>query len=89
MECGEELGRQPSLQTRSSCRVEASRSLSFVEQEGVEALPNDRGAERGYVDGPLECSLALGVVASETWLHAAEQQAAGTVPWIGVDNQEE
>ena len=35
-------------------------------------------------EGPPESSLALGVVTSETRL----QQAAGTVPWIGVDSQE-
>ena len=44
-------------------------------------MPTDRGAE--------ECSLALGVVASETRLHVAGRQAAGTVPWIGANSQEE
>ena len=28
-------------------------------------MPKDRGAEHGDVDGPLECSLALGIVAAE------------------------
>ena len=41
-------------------------ALSHVEQDGVPPLPEDRGAEQGDVDGPLECSLALGMVAAET-----------------------
>ena len=46
-------------------------------------MPKDRGAEPGDVDGPRERSLALGVVASETRLHIAEKQAAGTLSWVG------
>ena len=30
------------------------RALSFVEQDGVPPMPEDRGAEQGDVDGPLE-----------------------------------
>ena len=41
------------------------RALSIEEQEGVQPMPKDRGAEQGDVDGPLECSLALGMVAAE------------------------
>ena len=41
-------------------------------------MPKDRGAEQGDVDGPLECSLALGMVAAEARLHVAVQQAART-----------
>ena len=41
------------------------RDLSHVEQEGLSPVPKDRGAEQGDVDGPLECSLALGMVAAE------------------------
>ena len=29
-------------------------------------MAKDRGAEQGDVDGPLECSLAPGMVAAET-----------------------
>ena len=39
-------------------------------------MPKDRGAAQGDVDGPLECSLALGMVAAEARLCAAVQQAA-------------
>ena len=46
-------------------------------------MPKGRGAEQGDVDGPLECSLPLGMVASKARLHEAEQQAAGTLPWVG------
>ena len=36
-------------------------------------MPKDRGAEQGDADGPLECSLALGMMVT----------AARTRPWIG------
>ena len=42
------------------------RDLSHVEQQGLSPMPKDRGAEQGGVDGPLECSLAVGMVAAET-----------------------
>ena len=54
------------------------RNLSHVEQEEVCPMPQDRCAEQGDVDSPLECSLALGMV-------AAAQQASGSLPWIRVD----
>ena len=65
------------------------RPLSFVEQEGVKPMPRDRGAEQRDVDGPLERTLPLGMVAAETRLHVAGQQAAGTVLWVGANSQEE
>ena len=49
-------------------------------------MPKDCGAERGNVDGPLECSLALGMVAVETRGRVAAQQALGSLSWIGVDD---
>ena len=52
------------------------RALSFV--EGVQEMPKDRGAEQGDVDGPLEGSFALGMVAVEARLCVSEQQAART-----------
>ena len=61
-------------------------NLSHVEQEGLPPTPTDRGAEQGDVDGPLECSLALGMVAAEIRMHVAPQQAASNLPWIGVDD---
>ena len=39
------------------------RNLSHVEQEGLPPMAHDR--EQGDVDGPLECSLALVMVAAE------------------------
>ena len=65
------------------------RALSFVEHERVKPMPKDRDAEQGDVDGPLECSLALGVVSAKTGPHAAWQQAARAVSWNGVDSHEE
>ena len=59
------------------------RSLSYVAQDEVRPMPEDRGAEEGDVDGPLECSLALGMVAAEALLCAARQQAAWTLHHIG------
>ena len=60
------------------------RNLCHVEQEGLSPMPNDRGAEQGDVDGPLECSSARGMVAAETRGSIAAWQAAGALPWIGV-----
>ena len=48
-------------------------------------MPKDR-AEQGDVDGHFECILALGMVAAETRLRVAAQQAARTLPWIGIDD---
>ena len=62
------------------------RALSHVDQDGVPPLLADRGAEQGDVGGLLECSLALGLVAAEAYLHVAHQQAARTLPWIGTDD---
>ena len=52
-------------------------------------MPKDRGAERGDVDGSLECNLALGMVAAETRGRVAAQQALSSLPWIGVDDLSE
>ena len=49
-------------------------------------MPKDRAAELRGADGLPECRLALGVVAPETLLHEAEQQAAGIVLWAGAHN---
>ena len=51
------------------------RTLSHVEQDGLPPRPKDRDAEQGNVDGPFECSLALGMVAN-----IAAHQAARTLP---------
>ena len=45
----------------------------------VEPMPKDRGAEPGDVDGLIECSLALGMVAADARLRVAAQQAARTL----------
>ena len=52
------------------------RNLSHVAQEELAPMPEDRGAEQGDVDGPLECSLALGMVAAEARGSIAARQAA-------------
>ena len=87
LECGEELGNQPRLPTRCSRRMEASRFLCGTRRG--ETFAKNRGPEQGDVDGPLECSLPLGMVAAEAQLHVAGQQAAGTVPLVGSNDQEE
>ena len=56
------------------------RALTYVEQEGVPPMPKDRSAEQGFVDGLLECSLTLGMVAAETRSNPTAQQAAGLLP---------
>ena len=57
-----------------------------LSQDGLAPMPKDRGAEQGDADGPLECSLALGMVAAETWGRVAARQASGSLPRIGVDD---
>ena len=52
-------------------------------------MPKDRGTGQGDVDGPLECSLALGLVAAETRMCVATEQAVGSLPWIGVTDDVE
>ena len=48
-------------------------------------MPKYRGAEEGDVDGPLGCSLALGMVAAETrFEHCCP--ASRTHPFVGTDN---
>ena len=54
---------------------------SYVEQQGVDPVPKDRGAEQGDVDGPLECSLTLGKVAANTRSAVHAQQRSGDLPW--------
>ena len=49
-------------------------------------MSKDRGAEQGDVDGPLECSLALGMVAAETRGRVLAQQASRSLPWIGCED---
>ena len=52
-------------------------------------MPQDHGAEQGDVDGHLECSLALVMVAAETRSRVAAHHAAGTLRWFGVDDPSE
>ena len=51
------------------------RALSHVGQDGLPPMPKDRGADQGDVDGP-----ALGMVAAETRLRSAAQQAVSMTP---------
>ena len=59
-----------------------SQAQHYVEQEGLPSMPKHRGAEQGDVDGPLECFLALGMVAAETRLHIAACRAHA--PFLGL-----
>ena len=76
VQCG--TRQAPPLQKHAAVAGWKHRALSFMEQEGVQQMPTDRGAEQGNVDGRSECSLALGMVAAEARLRVAEQQAART-----------
>ena len=62
------------------------RPLSLVEQEGVQSMPKDHGAEQGHVDGSSECSLAQGKIAAEARMCVAVHQAARTPAWIGASD---
>ena len=59
--------------------------VSHVEQQDAEATPKNRGAEQGDVDGPLECSLTLGGVATEARQEIHNAQANGLLPWACAD----
>ena len=63
---------------------------SFVEQDGVEAVPKDRGAEQGDVDGPLEASLVLGQIAATARQTVHSAQRSGDFQWAvdGADAKE-
>ena len=74
-------------QTHRSGGVEAPQGL-VSEWEGIEPLPTTRGAEQGDVDGFLECSLALVMVAAEARLSTAEQQFQVRLPWTGAGSAE-
>ena len=78
-------GKCPSPQACSGGWLKTSR-LVLVEQDGLPPMPKKHGAEQGDVDGPIECSLALGMVAAAARLHVADQQAARTLPWIGTND---
>ena len=60
---------------------------SYVEQPDVPNFAKNRGAEQGDVDGPLECSLALGQVACDARVSIALQQRAGTLPWAAAGSE--
>ena len=52
---------------------------SNLEVSRVTVMPRDRVAEQGDVDGSLECSVALGMVATEVRLHVTVQQVTRTL----------
>ena len=62
------------------------RDLSHLEQEELAPMPKDREAEQRDIDGPLECSLALGMIAAEARGCVAAHQTTGNHSWIGVDD---
>ena len=74
------------MHTAAAAAAWKHRNLSHGEQEGLPPMPKDRGAEQGDVDGPLERSLALGMVAAKVRGNTAARQAAGILPWIGVND---
>ena len=75
----------PCLRNSASSLVpkHAAVACFFKDQDGFHPMPEDRGAELGDVDGPLECGLALGMIAAEARLRVAVQQAARTLPCVG------
>ena len=56
----------------------------MLNKKGSRQCRRFEGAKQGDVDGPLECSLAFGMVAAETRRRVAAQQVAGSLPWIGL-----
>ena len=50
-------------------------------QHNIEPGGKDRGAEQCDVDGPLECSLTLGRVATAARLDVHKRQRCGDLPW--------
>ena len=74
--CCPRLGKFPSPKT---WQVGNTVPYLFVDQDGVQPMPKDRGPEQGDVDCPTECKLAQGMVAAEARLSVAVQQAARTL----------
>ena len=52
-------------------------------------MPKDQGTEQGDVHGPVECSLALEMVAARNAEEVAAKQSADSFPRIGVDDTSE
>ena len=57
-----------------------------MDMGGGGKMANDRGAEQGDVDGPLECAVTLGRVATATKEEIHEAQNNGDVGWINAAN---
>ena len=74
-------------EAHSSSSMETLEPVS--EQEGLPPMPKDRGAKQGHVDDLLECRQALGLMAAETRGSITARQAAGSLPWIGVNDSAE
>ena len=72
-------------------KVDEKRCFGMFEWDAVRNSASSflPGAEQGNVDGPLECSVAVGMVAAEARLLEAGQQSAGSVPWFGASSSEE
>ena len=56
---------------------------------GAEALASFIRCRARRRRSPVECSLALGMVAAETPVRIPAKQAASSLPWIGVDDPSE
>ena len=78
MEVGAKLCEVPSSETCSGGRLETPSPIPC----GTRIVAQSKV----MLTGPLECSLALEMVAAEARLCVATQQAARTFPWIGTDD---
>ena len=56
-------------------------AASEAKQPGAPAAAKDRVAEQGDVDGSVECSVALGNIATKTWQSIHAMQRSGALPW--------
>ena len=87
IECGTQFVRQrvtffPSTPLRRCGNTEPCHTLSKRDSRCPRIVVQSKEMSMA----PLECSLALGRVAAGTRVRVAAQQAACTLPWIGVDD---
>ena len=80
--CSKELSRQLFSHTLSRSRVETWRSLFCGTKRVNQCQKNEVQNKEILMVLQSVCSLAMGMVASDTRLHVTGKQAAGAVPWI-------
>ena len=69
--------------------METSLTCPLSNEKGSRQRQRIEERSRETLVAPVECSLGLGIWAAEARGSSAARQAAGTVPWIGVNDSAE